>query len=235
MPSDVRTRVVVVLGLAAVGVALAVTGSALGVGDGTFHESDGPAVNIDENVTVVDDDSEVTVVENVSTVETLKVRADDGATIRFETEGRDEGVTASERAKDIARNNETIQRAIEDLESPKFTVEPVVQVDVTESSSFTVSGATNDGDNSTGGGSGTYSVTVNETSAQSQDGMVVVDREPAYASGIASVQIAETGDQVRYAATVDLENETVTGFTDWQTATDGTEGTAVGQKSPSCC
>lgn len=225
----------VVLGLAALGVGLALTGSAFGVGSDALR-GDGPAVSVDDDLTVTEGTDEVVVVENVSTIDSVAVEASDGGTIRFETERR-RGLSADERAQAeaIARDNETVDRALAALSDPRVAVEPIVELEADASRTVDVTGRANETVTTTESTSDTFTFTVNATTVREGDGTVVVDRKPSHAPNRASVRIVDgpEGD-VRYAATVDLQNETVTGVVDWDAIGDGSSGveSRLGQSRP---
>lgn len=211
---DVRARALVLVGLAVLGVGLALSGSAIGVGSETLR-GEGPAVTVDDDVSVSEGADEVVVVENVSTIDSVAVEASDGGTIRFETEPR-RGLSADARARGeaIARDNATVARALASLSDPRVSVEPVVRLDADAVRSVDVTGS-GDGAVTTDGPGETVTFTVNATTVEEEPDTVVVDRKPAHVPDRASVRIRDGQEgHVRYSATVDLENETVTGLTD---------------------
>ena len=111
--TDLTRRVLALLVLAALGVALAWTGTALGVADAIADSREPGRVNISsDGVTFADEDLQVSLVENLTTTEAVEISATDG---RISVTTSDRGpLTAAqrERARAIARENATVARVI---------------------------------------------------------------------------------------------------------------------------
>jgi len=217
---DVLRRGVLVVALIAVGVGLALTWSTVGIADGDPSVSEGPSIRVDDDVTVASGDKAVTVIEDVSSVDAVSVRAREDGTIRLESSERGGlNETQRTRALAIARDNETVRRAVGSLEEPVFAVEPVVEIRASSFRTVEIDGTATGVDARGVNGTETYAFTVNASSVEQDDGTVVVDRTQEYLDDVASVRLSdERSGETRYTIRVDLTTETVTDVTNWEMA-----------------
>jgi len=217
MASDLQSRLTLLVVLAVLGVGLAVIGTA--VGDTTPHDPSGPGtafVVSEDNVTVEQGDQQVTVVDNMTRVDSIEIEQQGSGTYQVNTETEDP-LTDSERshAKAIAHDNATVQQVLQGVEQYELTVEPIhkLTVDSVQTTTFTGLNSTSM-ENETAEGAETFTLTVEDSD---ETGTVTVDRHPEYVKGEAAIRIRNPStDEMYYSATVDLENETVTDITDWR-------------------
>ena len=212
MVSTIRSRLALLLTLAVLGVAVAGIGATLGAPSGTTAEADTQFVVTGQNVTVATDQEEVTVTEDMSNVTSVRVREAAAGQFSVETE-RAQPLTERERerAKRIARTNETVQTH---LAEARYTldVDAIQQVETTAMQISNITQTSNSGNVSV------YTFNEAETE-ETADGSVVVDREPTYVPNEAVVRLrdptASERTDLKYSVDVDLTNETVTDVTDW--------------------
>lgn len=212
MGSNIRSRLAVLLTLVVFGVAVAGIGATLGASSGTTAGADTRFVVTEQNVTVATDREEVTVTDDMSNVTSVRVRAAAAGQFSVETE-RAQLLTERkrERAKRIARTNETVQTHLAEG-TYTLDVDAVQRLDTTAMEiSGNVTKRTESGN-----------VTVIRYEAETEetaDGSVVVDREPTYVPDEAVVRLrdptASERTDLKYSVDVDLTNETVTDVTDW--------------------
>ena len=212
MGSNIRSRLAVLLTLAVIGVAVAGIGATLGAPSGTTADADTRFVVTEQNVTVATDQEEVTVTEDMSNVTSVQVREAAAGQFSVETE-RAQPLTERERerAKRIARTNETVQTHLAEGEYT-LDVDAIQQVETT---AMEISGNITERTES-----GNVTVIRYETDAEeTADDSVVVDREPTYVPNEAVVRLrdptASERTDLKYSVDVDLTNETVTDGTDW--------------------
>jgi hypothetical protein len=210
--TDFTRRVIVLLGLATLGVALAWTGTALGVGDAIDDSREPGRVNISsDGVTFADKDQQVSLVENLTGTDAVEVSATDG---RITVTTSDRGPLTAEtraRAREIARENATVARVIEQTGDVRLTVEPIKKLKTTSVNRVeaNVTVTTNSSTDIE-----TYSFgTVDNVTVEQDEGSVTVKSEDSNASYVddeAVVEIldATTGEE-RYSVIVDLANGTV--------------------------
>lgn len=217
MPSEIRSRLVVLAGLTVLGVALAGVGTALGMTAPLTNHGDNPtfAVN-EENVTFTDNGNRVTLVENMSTVRSVRIDKVGSTQFQVSTETA-QPLTAAERerARRIALNNQTVQSHLASLENYEVTIEPIRRLNMTsmQVASFNATKVNDSGD-----GGSVFKIT--NVSSEHEDGTVVVQRDPQYVEDRAVVRIRQPGaperQALKYTVRVDLANDTVTGITDWE-------------------
>jgi len=212
MVSTIRSRLALLLTLAVLGVAVAGIGATLGGPTVTTAEADTQFVVTEQNVTVATEREEVTVTDDMYNVTSIRVQEAADGQFSVETERTQPlSETDRERAKRIARTNETIQAH---LAEGKYTldVDAIQRLDATAMQVSNITQTSN---------SGNVSVyTFNETeSEKTAGGSVVVDREPTYVPNEAVVRLrdptASERSDLTYSVHVDLTNETVIDVTDW--------------------
>jgi hypothetical protein len=217
MASDLQSRLTLLVVLAVLGVGLAVIGTA--VGATTPHAASGAGtafVVSEDNVTVEQGDQQVTIVDNITRVDSIEIEQQGSGTYQVNTETEDP-LTDSERshAKAIAHNNATVQQVLQDLEQYELTVEPIHKLTVDSGQTTTFTGLNSTSmESETAEGEETFTLTVEDSD---ETGTVTIDRHPEYVKDEATIRIRNpsTGEMY-YSATVDLENETVTDITDWR-------------------
>ena len=216
--TDFTRRVIMLLGLATLGVALAWTGTALGVGDAIDDSRESGRVNISsDGVTFADKDQQVSLVENLTGTDAVKVSATDG---RITVTTSDRGpLTADQRARarEIARENATVARVIEQTGDVRLTVEPIrklktTSVDLVEANVNVTTNSSSDVETYT------FETTDDVTVEQDGDSVTVASRQSdaSYVEDEAVVRIrnATTGE-ANHTAIVDLANGTVIESPDW--------------------
>ncbi|WP_202614421.1 hypothetical protein [Halostella litorea] len=223
MANDVRVRLAVLVGLAALAVGLAGVGTAVGVTDPIADaDAGGEFVVADGSVTFAGNGENVTVVESTANVSEIRFEETDSGRFVVSTE-TDRPLTPAERdrAVEIARSNGTVRGKLAELDGYELAVEPVQRLEADQVSSYDVT-LEADG-NATAGETDVF---VANATAEDRDGTVVVERDPSYAEDRAVVRVqqpdAAEGERLRYSVDVDLANDTVTDVTDW---------TAVGEES----
>jgi hypothetical protein len=212
MGSNIRSRLAVLLTLAVLGVAVAGIGATLGAPSGTTADADTRFVVTEQNVTVATDQEEVTVTDDMSNVTSVRVEEAAAGQFSVETE-RAQPLTERERerAKRIARTNETVQTHLAEGEYT-LDVDAIQRLDTT---AMQVSGNVTERTES-----GNVTVIRYEAEAEeTADDSVVVDREPTYVPNEAVVRFrdptASERTDLKYSVDVDLTNETVTDVIDW--------------------
>ena len=241
--SSPRSKLVLLVALLAVGVGLAFTGNALGVSEPLSEPEPGALFAVsDENVTVTASGQEVTAVEKMDTVTNVEITEQDGQFLV--TTDREAPFTSAEmqRGIEIAKENKTVQAALDRRDTYEFEVEPVHKLEASElavttindtnvtfdtateeNESRSVDTTTTDhesGANRTAAESDDI-VTVTVEDNGSNDGSTVrVDREPSYVEDRAVVVVRdpEAGERV-LSAVVDLQSEQVVSLTDWRDVT----------------
>ncbi|NEU55674.1 hypothetical protein [Halorussus sp. MSC15.2] len=215
MKDAVRFRVLALVGLAALGVGLALVGTAIGVGGPLADTGSDVEFTVSEdNVTLSNDRRTVTVVENMTGVETVEITEDDGQ-FRVRTGGSD-SLTAAERdrAVAIARNNATVSQYLDRTNRYELGVELIERINA--SSGRRVTGDA--GQNLSLDESGTATFTVENVTTADGDDSVTIDRDLSSAEQRVTVTVRRPADgELRYSITVDLADETVVEITDWGT------------------
>lgn len=209
MREDTRTRAAAVAVLVAVGAAMGVGGAALGVGGPV---ADGPAAEFvvsGDGVAVGDGDQQPTVVAgNVTTEEVRIERRGTNVVVSTESAGAltDE---QRERAKQVARGNETVAAHLEGVDEYSLAVEPVPVLNASYTTAVSVEDADfevqDDGNDST-----VETFKTNLTVEESDGESVRLGRDGTYADDQAVVVVQQPGtDDRSYVVHVDLSNETV--------------------------
>lgn len=207
MKDDVRLRVLVLVGLAAFGAVVGATGGALGVGG---PATDGPAAEFrvtDDNVTVADDEGrKAVIIADMQNVDAVQI-ADSGDGFNVTTRESEPLTDADrERAKRIARSNETVADRLE-ASDYELRVEPVRRLNASQSAKM--------------------SFEVNESKLGSEDTLhvgnvtvedensVTVERSPSFVSDRAVVFLERPdGNRRAYTAHVDFDTGAVTRVVD---------------------
>ena len=219
MTTEIRARLVVLTGLAVLGVALAGVGTAIGVASSVTNS--GSAVQFvvtEENVSVSNGSQTETVVDDLSNVRTITI--DETASGRFTVNTEEERpLTDSERerAREIALRNQTVRQRIEPMAEYELVVEPVQELNVSSAQL----GHYNTTVAVEGEEASEFTVTTENTTTEDQEGSVTLVREPrtSFVEDRAVVRIRQPGESerqgLRYTVDVDLSNGNVTGITDW--------------------
>ncbi|WP_256392980.1 hypothetical protein [Natronoarchaeum rubrum] len=210
----VRSRLVFLLGLAVLGIALAGIGTAFGVtAPIAADDPSGEFVVSDQNVTFSTQSQEDTVVRNLSNVTTIEIEESTDGRFTVSTE-RDRPLTDAERerAKAIARGNDTVRRALDAMGEYELAVEPIHKID--ELSTTQISGDVSTVNES----EGIFKINLSDDSLTERDDAVVVDRDPTYVDDEAIVRVRHSnGDaptDLKYSVSVDLAAGTVTDITE---------------------
>lgn len=219
MPSEVRARILLLVGLAVVGVVLAGVGTAFAPDDAVQPEPGAAFVVADDNVTVERTNQSETVVANLSNVSAVRIDRTNASQFTVETrEQRPLSPDERERARTIALNNRTVREAVDDVGAVELTVEPIRKLNassiVTEEYNATPQyNVTADAE-----GGDTFTIHLNDTDGE--DGSVTVNRTPDYVDDRAVVKIRNSTedppDDLQYSVRVDIANGTVTDITDWE-------------------
>ncbi len=214
MTDATRSEFVILAGLAIVGLTLAGATSALGVTETAAGDVGGEFVVSDRNVTYSNNVQERTVIENLSGVEAIEIGRDETGHYSIRTEEATPLTEADcERAKRIARTNETVRRALARLDEYDLSVEPVREL-----SSQKVVGVTVEQSNEsnwTNDSAGTRTFKVTNVTYVNESGSVVVQRDPKYVPDRAAVEIRGPDGEHRYTVYVDLANRTVVDVVNW--------------------
>lgn len=216
MDSEIRARVLLVAGLAVLGVTLAGVGTGLGMTSPLTSPGERPQFVIsDESVTWSNAGHNVTLVENMSNVRMIQIEKVGSAQFRVQTEAeRPLTATERQRARQIARHNRTVQTALASLENYTVTVDPIREITVSAEPTGRYN-ATTDGSVDTG-----ETFTISNATGDNEDGAVVARREPTYVADRAVVQIRQPSEpqrhELKYSVRVDLANGTVSAITDWE-------------------
>ncbi|WP_053947034.1 hypothetical protein [Halolamina sediminis] len=213
MPSEIPVRLLLVVGLALVGVVLAGIGTAFAPNGVVPSEPGAEFVVGDGNVTVAQSDQSETTVTTLSNVSAVRIDRTNASRFTVETrERRPLSRDERDRARTIALNNRTVSEAVDDVGAVELTVEPIRKLNTSSiaTGQYNVTVDAEDG--------GTFTVDLNDT--DSENGSVTVDRTPNYVDDRAVVKIrnstADAPDDLKYSVTVDLANGTVTDITDWE-------------------
>ncbi|OYR38764.1 MULTISPECIES: hypothetical protein [unclassified Halorubrum] len=213
MNEDARTGLVVLLVLASVGVGLAGTLAALGVGDPIADRDQVGEVSIaGTNVTASSDKSDTAVVTNVSETSDIEL-TEDGGDILITTRENDR-FTRHERGRavEIVRANRTVASYLETVENEELTVEPIRKLNSGEAQTATFTFDVEETNSTLSAGE---TVKIRNLTVEKSDDTVTVDREPSYVEDRAVVRIGRAGrEDARYRAEIDLANETVVDITD---------------------
>ncbi|AGN02070.1 hypothetical protein L593_10625 [Salinarchaeum sp. Harcht-Bsk1] len=213
MLAVLRSRALLLVVCAAIGVGMAFAGTSVGATGALTTDSTGPKFVVsDENVTFRHAGGHETVVQNVSDLERIEFEQAEDGTFQINTE-RVQPFTAAERetAVAVARDNASVQQAMAELGDYEFSVEPIRKLTVNEN--FSINATPTDEHEDAMTGNATSETFVIESD---QEGTVTVDREPEYVEDEAVVRIADENDDTQYSVVVDLEEEIVVDGIDWE-------------------
>ncbi|WP_317175827.1 hypothetical protein [Halomontanus rarus] len=214
MNEVIRSRLLVLVGLAVVGVGLAGIGTAFGMTDPLSNTGTSAEFVVSEdNVTFTTDDTSKTVVDNLSNVSKITIEETDSGQFTIQTT-KNQPLTESERerAQTIAMANGTVKEALDEMDTYELSVEPIQRLDTSSFSqeSYDVVVESNE----TNG-----EVTIGKTTDDHGDGSVTIERNPRYVEDRAVVRIRHSGENppgdLKYTVDIDLVNETVTDITNW--------------------
>ncbi|WP_323192120.1 hypothetical protein [Halostella sp. PRR32] len=223
MSSEIRSRLIVLSALALLGVALAGVGTSLGMGSSLTNHGDDPSfVVTNENITFSKSGDNVTLIDNMSNVKEVRIDQTGSNQYQVRTEA-EQSLTATERerARQIARSNQTVQQHLDSLSEYELGVDPIHEIDSDSMSVVSV-------DLNESKDDGEYDFVA--VSQENENRSVVVERDPEYVADRAVVRVRQPSDPkhegLKYSVKVDLANETVTGITDWdEIREDSSQGT----------
>lgn len=218
VPSEMRTRLFVLVGLAVIGVALAGVGTTLGADDVVQPQQSAKLVVTDENLTVAHANQSGTLVTDLSNVTELRIDRENASRFTVETrERRPLSPAERERARTIALNNQTVSEAVGEMAAVELTVEPIRKLNTSSFAAkrYNVSLDAGDGDTVTGD---TFTIELNDSGME--DGSVTIDRTPEFVDDRAVVEVRDPTEEppqsLEYTVRVDTANGTVTDVTDWE-------------------
>ncbi|WP_159902098.1 hypothetical protein [Salinirussus salinus] len=204
MPEVPASRLALLAALAATGVALAGVGTVVGLTGTATPDAPAGEFVVSDNVTFTTAGGDRTKLANLTADSEVRISRTGPGTFAVETESSTPLSEADrELARRVARENETVSRALERMDAYELTVDPVRKLQTVELDVEQVRTAEN---------SSTVSAnkTVYVMNVSTGSDEVVVDREPQYVRDMASVQVSPPGGrETRYHATVDLANRTV--------------------------
>jgi hypothetical protein len=204
MPEVPASRLALLAALAATGVALAGVGTVVGLTGTATPDAPAGEFVVSDNVTFTTAGGDRTKLANLTADSEVRISRTGPGTFAVETESSTPLSEADrELARRVARENETVSRALERMGAYELTVDPVRKLQTVELDVEQVRTAEN---------SSTVSAnkTVYVMNVSTGSDEVVVDREPQYVRDMASVQVSPPGGrETRYHATVDLANRTV--------------------------
>lgn len=211
MNATIYVRLLSVVGLAVLGIGVGWAGSSLGV-DGPIADAEPSAefMIAGNDVTLSDGDDDVTVVDNVTEVESLTIAEDDGD-FAIETD-ESEPLPADDRelAAEIALNNESVRECLEAVDEYELVVEPIVKMDAGSVETVTVSGNASEREDQNATDSGEFSFTAERTAVEKTGDTVTVSREPSHVEDEAIVRITHPeNEDVNCSVLVDLDEEAV--------------------------
>jgi hypothetical protein len=209
MTSDVRLRLLALVGLAVLGIGLAVAGAALGIGETTAADTQ---VSVsDSGITISNGQQEAVLVENMSRIRTVEVSTNDGR-LAVETTRSETGLTDSERVRavEIAQSNATVQQSLDDATEYTFDVEPVKRL--TASAAGRVNGTISIENHTE---QKTFTVDDVEMTTTTDGDSVTIRRQSSVVDGKASVRIRGPDGELLYSVDIDLNAEQVREITAW--------------------
>lgn len=182
--------------------------------DGTFIE-----INLNDDLgrcrlVFGDQGQDETVIRNLSNVTSIEIEKIDTNQFTIKTE-RDPPLTDTERerAREIARRNETVRQALENLDEYEFIVDPIYKVEDTSPTQIPGNYSTVDQSE------GTFKVNITNDALTERD-KNVVNRDPSYVQEEAVGRVRHPNEDdpadLRYTVSIDLANETVDDITDWE-------------------
>jgi len=210
MTSDLRSRFVVLFGLAVLATGVVWGGTTLGVGAPIADADPAATFNVTgDGVTLSDGDREVTVVDNFTEGKEVEIEQTDG---RF-TVRTTQPLTADERERaiDVVRGNETVQNHLDEMDDYEFAVEPIRKVEASESFEIDVNASGNASNvvEVANGSTATFTLEMENASVETDDDSVLVADERSYVEDEAAVEIRRGDGTVAYDVFVDLERGTV--------------------------
>jgi hypothetical protein len=218
VPSEIRTRLLLLVGLAVIGVVLAGVGTALGADTVVQPEQSARLVVADENLTVAGANQSETVVTDLSNVTEIRIDRENAGRFTVETrERRPLSPAERERARTIALNNQTVSEAVDGMAAVELAVEPIRKLNASSSATtrYNVAVDAGDGDTVTGD---TFTIELNDSGGG--NGSVTIDRTPEFVDDRAVVEVrdptGEPPESLEYTVRVDTANGTVTDITDWE-------------------
>lgn len=134
MPAEIGSRIVLLVGLAALGIAIAGVGTAIGLPSPISDDGTDPTfVVADGTITDSDSKGDVIVVENTSHVHTIRIDRTDSTTFLIRTDSEPPLTKAArERSRRIALENRSVQRALASLEGYTVSVDSVRRINRSE-------------------------------------------------------------------------------------------------------
>ena len=212
MDAGIRTRLLVLVGLAAVSIGLAGVGAAFGMTDPLISDPSGEFIVGEDNITFNASGESKTVAENLTHVQAVKIEETNTGQFTVQTV-KEQPLTDREhaQAREIVLSNDIVSAALSEMDSYTLSVDPIQQLNA---SAFNqVSYDTNTSHETSDG------ITIVKMSEEEESGSVTIEREPNFAEDRATVQIhqpdAPPSDDLKYSVDVDLKNNTVTDMTDW--------------------
>lgn len=213
MNDSIYRRLAALVVLGALGVGLAVVGSAVGVDAPVDTTEAVGELNVSgDGLTVSDGTRNVVAATTLSEAQRVEVTNEDGV-LRVRTESEDP-LTRSERerAAEIARSNGTVSDYLRSVEDYSLDVQPIQKVEAGSVRNVTVR-ETEPPEGSVAAGSNSSFVFVE--SDWEDDGTVTVARNRTYVDGEANVRVYGPGGELRYSLVVDLTSGRVDDITDW--------------------
>jgi len=212
MNDEMVPRVLTLTALALVGIGIGWAGTAAGLGGQITDTGSAPAFVVSGNdVTFSDSEREITVLEDFSEEQRIEITERDGG-LRIETESTNPLTEAErERALEIARGNETVQRRLAEMDAYELSVEPIkgVPEDAMNRVSLNVSAedvtAVDESD-------GRFRVDLEEnaTVEASEDSVTISPGDQTYVEDDVYVEIRDPDtNEVRYKTQVNLPEERV--------------------------
>ncbi|SDR39930.1 hypothetical protein [Natronobacterium texcoconense] len=210
MTANGSGQIVLLVGLAALGIGLAGIGTALGIGEPVTGDEPTAEFELsDDRLTLSSVDQEVTVLENPETAEIIEItESPDGFAVM--TEEREPLTDRDrERAKEIARENDTVRERLEELGEYDLTVEPIDEFgsDAGEANAATYNVTVRESDleqNESLDFEVNETDTVDELSIQDVSGAVTFDRKSTDDGRLVAVEIDDPNHEVGDSATTDI-------------------------------
>jgi hypothetical protein len=208
MREETRTRAALLVGLVAAGAVLGVAGAAVGVDDPVTADPAAEFVVGADSVSVESRGERATLVSNASEYEAVEIEREGGGFTVETAAATPLNASQRERARAIARENETVAAHLASLDDYELAVEPVPVVNASTAISFDVETTNASGDSYTG-------TVTNVSVAETGEDSVTVERERSYADRLATVEVRRPcGPEREFVAHVDLRNGTVTWVVD---------------------
>jgi hypothetical protein len=218
VPTEIRTRLLLLAGLTVVGVVLAGVGTAFGADDVVQSQQSAKLVVTDENLTVAQANQSETRVADLSNVTELRVDRENASRFTVKTrQQRPLSPSEREQARTIALNNRTVGAAVDNMVAVELAVEPIRKLNTSSSATkrYNVSVDAGDGDTVAGD---TFTIELNDSGVE--NGSVTIDRTPEFVDDRAVVEVRDPTEEppqnLQYTVRVDTANGTVTDVTDWQ-------------------